>query len=105
IVVENHVHASQPARRAVLLLSIKRELGVRFVGHFQEQRTGTARGIVNSRAGRGLRGADAKNLSNDATDLCRSVELSFALAALGGEVPHQVFVGIAKDVVTVGTVL
>ena len=33
------------------------------------------------------------------------VELPLALAALGGEVPHEVFVGIAEDVVVLGTVL
>jgi hypothetical protein len=31
--------------------------------------------------------------------------LPFALAALRREVPHQIFVGIAKDVVAFGTVL
>jgi hypothetical protein len=33
------------------------------------------------------------------------VELALALAALGGEVPHQVFVGVAQNVVAVGAVL
>jgi hypothetical protein len=34
-----------------------------------------------------------------------TVELPFALAALRGKVPHQVFVGIAKDVVVFRTIL
>ena len=33
------------------------------------------------------------------------VELPLALAALGGEVPHEVFVGVAEDVVVLGAVL
>ena len=33
------------------------------------------------------------------------VELALALAALAGEVPHEVFIGIAKDVVVLGAVL
>ena len=33
------------------------------------------------------------------------VELPLALAALGGEVPHQVLVGVAEDVVVLGAVL
>ena len=40
-----------------------------------------------------------------AADLGRRVELALALAALGGEVPHQVFVGVAEDVVALGAVL
>jgi hypothetical protein len=31
--------------------------------------------------------------------------IQFALATLRGEVPHQVFVGVAEDVVAVGAVL
>ncbi len=48
---------------------------------------------------------DAEDLRDDAADLGGGVELALALAALGGEVPHQVFVGIAQDVVAVGAVL
>jgi hypothetical protein len=33
------------------------------------------------------------------------VELPLALAAFGGEVPHQVFIGVAEDVVALGAVL
>ena len=40
-----------------------------------------------------------------AADLGGGVELALALAALGGEVPHQVFVGVAEDVVALGAVL
>ena len=53
----------------------------------------------------GLRVADAEDLRHDAADLGGRVELALALAALGGEVPHEVFVGIAQDVVALGAVL
>jgi hypothetical protein len=33
------------------------------------------------------------------------VELALALAALGGEVPHEVLVGVTQDVVVLGAVL
>ena len=52
-----------------------------------------------------LRVADADDLRHDAADLGGRVELALALAALGGEVPHQVFVGVAEDVVAFGAVL
>ena len=48
---------------------------------------------------------DANDLRDDAADLGGSVELALALATLGGKVPHQVFVGVAEDVVAVGAVL
>ena len=48
---------------------------------------------------------DADHLGDDAADLGGRVELPLALAALGGEVPHQVLVGVAEDVVVVGAVL
>ena len=35
----------------------------------------------------------------------QGVELALALAALAGEVPHQIFIGIAEDVVVLGAVL
>ena len=53
----------------------------------------------------GLRVADADDLRHDAADLGGRVELALALAALGGEVAHQVFVGVAQDVVAFGAVL
>ena len=56
-------------------------------------------------AARGLRLADAEDLRHDAADFGGGVELPLALAALGGEVPHQIFVGVAQDVVAVGAVL
>ena len=49
--------------------------------------------------------ADADDLRDDAADFGGGVELALALAALGGEVPHQVFVGVAEDVVALGAVL
>ena len=44
-------------------------------------------------------------MGNDAADLGWGVELAFTLAALGGEVPHQVFIGVAQNVVAVSAVL
>ena len=46
--------------------------------------------------------ADADDLGQDAGDLGRGVELALGLAGLGGEVPHQVLVGVAEQVVALG---
>jgi hypothetical protein len=62
-------------------------------------------GVVDGGGGAGLRVTDADDLRHDAADLGWGVELALALATLGGEVPHQVFVGVAQDVVALGTVL
>ena len=47
---------------------------------------------------------DADHLRHDPGHFGRGVELSLAFACLGGEVPHQVFVGIAEQVVALGSV-
>jgi hypothetical protein len=49
--------------------------------------------------------ADAQDARHDAANLGGRVELPFALAAFGGEVPHEVFVGITQNVVALGAVL
>ena len=51
-----------------------------------------------------LRAAHADDLGHDARDFRRGVELALALAGFGGEVAHQVFVGIAQQVVALGAV-
>src|ERR1019366_5133851 len=65
----------------------------------------TASGVVGRGGGFAVRRGDADDLGHDPADLGRRIELAFALAALRGEVPHQVFVGVAEDVVVLGTVL
>ena len=74
-------------------------------GDFQQQRAGTAGGVIGGGGGYGVRRRDADDLGDDAADFGRGVELALALAALGGEVPHEVFVGVAEDVVVLGAVL
>ena len=48
---------------------------------------------------------ECQDLRHDAANFSGRVELPFALAALGREVAHQVFVGVAEYVVAVGFVL
>jgi len=109
VVVQDHVHPGEAGGGGVLFLPVERDLDVfavaRLVADLQQQRTGAAGGVVDGRVVARLGVADAEELRHDAADLGRSIELPFALAALGGEVPHQVFVGIAEDVVAVGAVL
>lgn len=93
------------AGRSILLLPEEGGRSRRLIGHFEQKRSRTAGRVIH----RGVRGNpssfDAENLSHDAADLCRGIEeLAFAID-LRGEVPHQVLVGIAKDVVAIGTVL
>ena len=41
---------------------------------------------------------DADDFGDDAGDFGGGVELAFAFAAFGGEMAHEVFVGVAEDV-------
>jgi hypothetical protein len=53
----------------------------------------------------GVARRNADDLGDAAADLGRRVELALALATFGGEVAHQVFIGVAQDVVVLGAVV
>ncbi len=74
-------------------------------GHLQQQRARAAGRVVGGGGRLRVLRRDADHLGDDAADLGGGVELPLALAALGGEVPHQVLVGVAEDVVVLGAVL
>ena len=74
-------------------------------GDFEQQRTGAAGGVVGGGGSHGIPRRDADDLGHDPADLGRGVELPLALAALGGEVAHEILVGIAQDVVVLRAVL
>ena len=104
-VVQDHVHAGETGGGHVLLLPFERDMLARFGSDLQQQRARSARRIISSRGGDGVLGRDADDLGDDPADLGGRVELALALAALRGEVPHQVLVGIAENVVVVSPVL
>ena len=104
-VVQDHVHAGETGGGHVLFLPFQGDVLARLGGDLQQQRSRAAGRVVGRGGGHGVLGRDADDLGDDAADLGGRVELALALAALGGEVPHQVLVGVAEDVVVVGTVL
>ena len=104
-VVEDHVHAGQARRGHVLLLSFEGDVLARLGGHLEQQRARAAGWVVGGGGRLRVLRRDADRLGDDAADLGGGVELPLALAALGGEVPHQVLVGVAEDVVVLGAVL
>lgn len=105
VVMKNHIHASETAGCRIFLLAIKRYFGASFVTDFQEQGARATGGVVNGGGGTDVDVTDAKNFCHDSADFGRRVELALALATLGGEMPHEIFVGIAQDVIAIGTVL
>ena len=105
VVVQDHVHPRQTGRGSILLLAVERHLGMGFVANFQQQRTRTAGWVIHGGVVGGDRLMDTDDPRHDAADFRRCVELAFALTALGGEMAHQVFVGVAEDVVAVCAVL
>ena len=89
----------------VVLLAVDGELGgAGFVGRLDEQRAGAAGGVVDGGLAQLAGALDADHLRHDPRHLGRGVELALALAAFGGEVAHQVLVGVAQQVVALGPV-
>ena len=105
IVVQDHVHARQTTGRRVLFLTVERDGRPRFIPHLEQQRPRSACRVVDGCLRARLRLTDADDLRHDLADFGRRVELSLALAALRGEVPHQVLVRIAQNVIAFGAVL
>ena len=104
VVVQDHVHLGQGGGGVVHLLAVDRHTRGRFVGHLQQQRAGTARGIVcRLILTPGL--GDANDLGDDAGHLRRREELALALARLRREVAHEVLIRIAQEIVALGAVL
>ena len=95
IVVQDHVHARQGAGGVIHLLTVDGEpLGSRLVTGLEQQGAGAAGRVVDGGILRRL-AADADHLGQNARHLGRGIELALGLARFGGEVAHQVFVGIA----------
>jgi hypothetical protein len=106
-VVQHHVHARQRRSGVVHLLAVQRQVQpgavLGFVVGLEQQRAGAAGGVINALIGIGGL-AKIEHQRHRARDFCRGVELPFALAGLGGEMPHQVLIGVAQQVVAAGTV-
>ena len=104
-VVQDHVHPRKARRGRVLFLAFQGDRLTRLGGHLEQQRTRAAGWIVSGGRAFGVLRRDADDLGNDTADFGRRVELPLALAGILGEVPHQVFVGIAEQIVVFGPVL
>ena len=106
--MQDHVHAGQTSGGGILFLTVEGNAHALAVegetGELEQQRGRATGGVVGGgvRAQVGL--VDAEDEGHHAADLRRGEELALALAALGGEVAHQVFVGVAEQVVAVGAV-
>src|SRR5262249_25556818 len=99
------IHAGETGGGHVLFLAFQRDMFARFGSDLQQERAGTAGWVVGGGGGAGVCRGDADDLGNDAAYLGRRVDLALALAAFGSEVAHEVFVGVAEDVVVLGAVL
>ena len=103
VAVQDHIHSRQRPGSVVHLLAVDADTVRRLVSGLEQQRARAAGGVVDGLVRVGV-GADADHLRHDARDLGRGVELPLALAGLGGEVPHQVLVGVAQQVVALGPI-
>jgi hypothetical protein len=101
--VQDHVHACQCPGGIVHFLPVDRQAARRFVRSFQQQRARSVRRIVDRLVLPRL-GTDAHHLGQDAGDFGGRVELALALARFRGEMPHQVLVGVAQQIIAFGPV-
>ena len=95
----------QARRGDVLLLPFDGDALPGLGSHLQEQRARAAGRVVGGGGRPRVVRRDADHPGDDPADLRGGVELPLALTTLGGEVPHQVLVGVPEDVVVVGAVL
>ena len=102
--VNDHRHTRHTDGRVVELLSFKRHFALRLGTCSQQQRTGTACRVIDRDMLACIFG-DSHHFSHHTTHLGRGVELPFALARLGSEVPHQVLVRVTYQVIVCGTVV
>ena len=105
LVVQYQVHFGKACCGDFLFLTVDGDFKGRLVGCLDEQRAGTAGRVVNRPVLVPLLDTvDADHLDQNTGDLSRCIELAFALAALGGKVAHQIFVGVAQNIVPAGLV-
>ena len=102
--MEQHVEFGKRGGGGVLLLSVERRLSVGCLAEgTQQQRTAAAGHVVDGVIGTGEI-LHVEHLGHHTAHLGGGVELTLALATLGGEVLHQILVGIAQQVIIGGTV-
>ncbi len=108
MVVEDHVHVGQTGGGGVFFLTVEGDLHVPavagLVADFEQERTGAAGGVVDGGVAGDGGVPDAEDAGHDARDFGGGVELALALAAFGGEVAHEVLVGVAQNIVPIGAV-
>jgi hypothetical protein len=106
-VVQDHVHFRQRRGGIIHLLAVERQINSgrapSLIVRLEQQRPGAAGGIVDGLAPT-LGPADLNHFRHDPGNFRRSVELALALPGLGGEIPHQVFVCVAQEIVTLGAI-
>ena len=106
-VVEDHVHLGECRRRVVHFLTVEGQVQAGtapgFVMRLEQQRAGPAGDVVDGLVGAGG-AADTDHPGHDARNLGGGIELPLTLARFGGEVAHQVLIGVAHDVVAFGGV-
>ena len=100
--MQHHVHARQGGSGVVHLLPVESQVqpgaALRLIMRLEQQRAGAACRVVDALVG--ITGCTQLNdHRHDARHFRRGVKLPLAFAGLGGEMPHQKFVGIAQQVV------
>ena len=94
-VVQHRIHFCKACRGSVLFLTIAGQSNRSLVQGSNQERSRAAGGIINCCLGSGFIG-NADYFCQNTRYFRGGIELSLALAAFGGKLPHQIFIGITN---------
>lgn len=105
--MQDHVHAREGRCGVVHLLAVERQVQagalLRLVMGLEKEGARAAGWIVDAHRRIGS-ASQTYDLGHHARYLGWRIELAFALARFGGEVAHEVLVGVAQKIVSLGSV-
>ena len=99
VTMKDHVHPRQCPGSIILFLAIYRKTVHRFVGYFNQQRTGTAGWIVD-RSGLWRISRNLEQFSHNTGYLGWRVKLPFTLARFSSKVTHKILISVTQKIVT-----
>lgn len=102
-VVHDHVHPGEAPGGDIHLLPEDRDRDIGHLGGLQQQGPGPACRVIDGLFGAG-RTADPGHCGDNPGHFGGGIELALGLPGLRREVAHQIFIGVAQNVVAIGAV-
>ena len=106
LIVQDEVHLGKTGSSHFLLLSPNGNLKGSFIRCANQKRTGAAGRVIHGVPLISfLNAVDANHFGKNTGDFGRCIELALAFTTFRGEITHQIFIGVAKNIVSAGLVL